>query len=92
MTSAAAISFEIVKVLESAILTVPPLSCVGSTFENWKANGFGISPFGLTTPVALSEGGTCRIVGHFDVQIFKKINKFTAWEDKKLFRRDMSKG
>jgi hypothetical protein len=36
--SAAAISFEIVKVLESAILTVPPLCCVASTFWNWKEN------------------------------------------------------
>ena len=58
VTSAAAISVEIVKVLESTILTVPPLSCVGCTFENEKANGLGISPFGLTTSVALSAGGT----------------------------------
>ena len=58
VTSAAAISVEILKVLESTILTVPPLSCVGCTCENEKANGLGMTPFGLTTSVALSEGGT----------------------------------
>jgi hypothetical protein len=58
VTSAAAISVEIVKVLESTILTVPPLSCVGCTCENLKANGLGMTPFGLTTSVALSVGGT----------------------------------
>jgi len=58
VTSAAAISVEIAKVLESTILTVPPLSCVGCTCENGKTNGVGMTPFGLTTSVALSEGGT----------------------------------
>jgi hypothetical protein len=68
-----------VKVLESAILTVPPLSCVGSTFGNWKENGLGIRPFGLTTSVALSEGGTWNSGGHFNVQIRKK-EIITSWE------------
>ena len=58
VTSAAAIVSEIAKVLESTILIVPPLSCVGCTCENRKVNGLGITPFGLTGSVALSAGGT----------------------------------
>ena len=58
VTSATAISFEILKVLVSAILTVPPPSRVGSTFEKGKTNGSGTGPFGLVTSVASSEGGT----------------------------------
>ena len=94
VTSAAAISVEIVKVLESTILTVPPLSCVGFTFENEKANGLGMTPFGLTTSVALSEGGTYRTVVTLMCNFRKEFLKksFTAREDIKLLRRDMSKG
>ena len=94
VTSAAAISVEIVKVLESTILTVPPLSCVGCTFENEKANGLGMTPFGLTTSVALSEGGTYRTVVTLMCKFRKKVKQksFTAWKDIKLLRRDMSKG
>ena len=91
VTSAAAISVEIVKVLESTILTVPPLSCVGCTCENLKANGLGMTPFGLTTSVALSKGGTIE-QWSLDVQIRKELILFTAWEDIKLLGRDMSKG
>jgi hypothetical protein len=39
VTSAAAIPVEIVKVLESTILTVPPSTCFGCTFENGKTKG-----------------------------------------------------
>lgn len=56
VTSAAAIVVATVKLLESTILTVPPLSCVGFTFENWKVNGLGTTPFGLTGSLALSSG------------------------------------
>jgi hypothetical protein len=91
--SAAAISFEIVKVLESAILIVPPLSCVAFTFENWKENGSGICPFGLTTSVAVSEGGTCgTVVVTLMCKLERNYYYFTSWEDIKLVRWDMSKG
>ena len=72
VTSAAAIVFEILKVLESTILTVPPLSCVAGTLESGKVNGLGTTPFGLTTSAASSWGGTTE-QWSTDIQIKQKF-------------------
>lgn len=46
--SAAAIAVDTGNERESTILTVPPFSCVGATFENANDREFSTSPLGLT--------------------------------------------
>jgi len=60
VTSASAILVEISKVLESAILTVPPLSLVALTLDSGKEKGFGTCPWGSGYVASFVGGSTQR--------------------------------
>lgn len=57
VTSAAAISVEILKVVESTTFADPPDNCVAATFENEYVYGSDDAPCGLVGACALSAGG-----------------------------------
>jgi hypothetical protein len=58
VTSAAVIVFETLKVVESTILTEPPDSLVGFTWEKAKEKGLSTVPCGSDGAVAVSGGSS----------------------------------
>ena len=60
VTSATPIVVEILKVVESTILTVPPLRLVGLSLDNGKEKGLGTCPWGSEGADAL-VGGSKRM-------------------------------
>lgn len=58
VTSAAAIVFEILNVVESTILTEPPESLVGFTWEKEKEKGLSTVPCGSFGASAVSGGSS----------------------------------
>jgi len=62
VTSAAAMALDTVKVRESTILTLPPLSWVGCILEKEKVNGVSTKPWGLLGSAESSVGGATNDV------------------------------
>ena len=74
--SAAAIAVDTGNVRESTIFTIPPLSCVGATFENANERKFSTSPLGLTGRGEFpSEGGANFVFIFFRLYLYM----FEGW-------------